>query len=204
MNATTAHTLSLSRWHIVADRLKTSIQVKQREALACIGNTQIQHAPTAVQKEALRERGKLAIQQIQEVRETLGVIGTIRSELAVKNAEVGVSALLAQIDAARQSSKLLGELCAIDLLTKMDLDEADTLFQKADSDRASMHRTYGGVAVNVVDPASLSSCRSDRADLDAEIAALTDRVNDLNRHTLTLHLPGSVARVAGLKGDATN
>lgn len=191
---------SLSRAHSVADRLRQSAQAKQQTALATLGGTSLSHAPTAEQKTALGERGILALTQLAEARAELLAVGTIRAALATANAAAGVTTLLATIDAKRQEAKLLAQVTSIDLLTRVPLDQvAEALAQRPTSE-VSMYggRGSSGVPVTVVGVNALESLRVERLALEAEINALGDRVNDLNRTTVTVELEDSMAKVAGL------
>lgn len=197
----TAHTLTLSRWHAVADRIRASAMVQQREAIQILGNTQLSHAPTGEQKEALQARGQRALGLVSEARLALQVVGTIREALAQKNANEGVSQLLSQTEAKRQEAKFLGELGNIDLLTRVGLNHVEAALEKRpEPERPVYHArpTSSGVPVTLVAVTALDEFQLARRLLDAEVSALTDRINDLNRATLTLEIPKTLAVAAGL------
>lgn len=205
MSGTVRHTLTLTRWHLVARRIQEFAGARQREAVTCLGGTHLQHAPTESQKAGLRDRGRRALEDVALIREAFGAVGRIREALAVRNAEVGVSALLAQIEAKRSELRLVTEVSSLDLLTRLDLDDVALTLAKqpVEAERSPLlrGRASPGVPVSVVDPSKVDELRAVRESLSAEIAALTDEVNDRNRHTLALDVPRSLATVAGLLSD---
>lgn len=199
------HTRSLSRWHLIANRIAAIAEAKQREAMGALGATHLQHAPTASQKSELLARGKRALELVDEALQARRVVGEIRSALAAKNAEVGVSQLLADIEAKRKEAGFLREVTGIDLLTRVSLDEVGAVLEKrtgADTERAAylMSGRQSGVAVALVAHKELDAFRERLAVLDADINTLTDKVNDKNRADLTLTIPDAFAAMAGLNG----
>lgn len=189
------HTFTLSRAHSVADRLRALASAKQTEAQATLAGVNLSVAPTAAQKEALKARGQRALEQIDEAREALRAVGTIRTVLAEANAKAGVTELLSRIDAKRKELQFVESLCGIDLLTKPTLDNAE---QTIASTNAARGGYASAVQISLVEPNALDGLREDRAVLTAEISAMSDQVNDLNRTTVTIELPEALAKAAGL------
>jgi hypothetical protein len=192
------HTFTLSRAHAIADRIRDMATAKQTEALATLSDTAIAHEPTEAQIGALRERGQRALAQIAEAGEALRTVGLIRETLAVANAKHGVTALLARIEARRQESRLLAKFTALDLLTRVSLDDVGPAFRERAATAAHPMTLRQGVSLNVVGLNALEPFRETKAALDAEINALGDEVNDLNRHTVEVELPDALARAVGL------
>ena len=194
----TAFTFSLSRWHSISQRVRASAQAKQTEAISTLGSTTLQHAPTQAQKTALAARGARALVQIDEARQALVVEGAVRKALAEANATAGVTGLLAEIEAKRQEARLLGALLDIDLLTRVSVDEAAAAMAARANDQGLLSSRHSVVAVTLVDINALEPLREQRNMLQAEINALNDRVNDLNKQTLKLELPDALAKEIGL------
>lgn len=191
----TQHTFTLSRAHAVADRLRALAAAKQSEAQATLAGVHLSVAPSAAQKEALAARGQRALEQIDEAREALRAVGTIRTVLAQANAKAGVTELLARVDAARKELQFVESLCGIDLLTKPTLDNAEQCIAATAAARGGY---ANGVQVSLVAPTALDGLREERAILTAEISSMSDAVNDLNRTTVTIELPAALAKAAGL------
>lgn len=197
--AFTAYTLTLSRWHHVADRIKVIAEAKHQEALRTLGNTVIQQHLSASQVDALKARGARALGLIQEAREALAVVGAIRMALAQANADKRITVLLAEAEAKRREAKMLADYASIDLLTRTPLSNVNKAIE---ANLAQPKDPYGGgsrgVDVNLVAEDALDFVNEERIHLQAAVASITDQVAELNRATLTLDLPSKLAKDAGL------
>ncbi len=200
-------TLPLSRWHHVADRIRLIADSKSQEAFAALGQLRLGTAITESQKEALKARGQAALVTLGVARQAITVVGTIRHELAIANAAAGVTSLLATTESKRKERQMLAQFNAIDLVTKVGLDDVNTtLANRSTQDNSGLARrlAYGGdsessgIAVASVPSSSLDYLRQDIDALDAEIAALTDKAADINRQPLTIALPADLAKAVGL------
>lgn len=196
-----AYTLTLSRWHHVADRIKAIGEAKHREALGALGGTTLNHTLAEPQIKALEARGTRALGLIQEAREAMSAVGAIRMALAEANAERGVTRLLAQAEAKRREARMLGDYAGIDLVTRTPVTALNATLASQANQASKAHDAYGrslGVPVSLVPSDALDFVAAERAALEAEVAAITDQVADLNRGTLELELPIKLAKDAGL------
>lgn len=202
------YTRSLSRWHLVANRIGALADSRQRQAIEALGGTYLQHAPTSEQKTALTERGQQSLTLIEESLAARRVVGKIRSALAEKNAAAGVSQLLAEIESKRKELALLREVEGIDLLTRVGINEIGEALEKRTGNESNMtpyaissrgmSGSARGVPVALVAYKDLAVFRERTVAMEAEVNALTDKVNDMNRGELTLAIPDAMATAAGL------
>lgn len=197
--ATSNYTLPLSRWHHVADRIRESGDRKHKAAIQALGNTQLNPGVPldATQIQALKARGQKALEQAAEARLALETVGFIRQELARVNAEKGITARLAKAEALRRVIKQLGEYSAIDLLTRVPVDNIGSVAKDAQGSN-DLYGRRAGLPVALVSSEALDTLTADVGQLEAEVAAITDEIADLNRTTLTLELPVDLAKAAGL------
>lgn len=191
------YTLTLSRWHHVADRIRQISESKHREAQHHLGGVSLLHPMAEAQLKSLQARGKRALGLLQEAREALSCVGAIRIALAQANADKGITRLLAEAEAKRRESKMLEAYEAIDLATKVPLAEANKALEKATPSKDAYGRT-SPIQASLVSPEALDFISDERRLLEAQVAALQDQVAELNRATLMVELPVKLAKDVGL------
>lgn len=190
------YTLSLSRWHTVATRLRASAEAMMETGLAVLGGTSVQHELSDAQIQALKQRGERALADINTARSSLRAVTKIRAALAVANANAGVTETLAEAEGLRAEMRQLEGLSQIDPLKQVEIDQANAAVRKNGEGNV---RGYGmGVPVALVALNALDEITRDRAVLARRQTELMDQVNDRNRATLTLAIDEAVAAVAGL------
>ena len=86
------YTVSLSRWHTIANRFKSHAEALFERAQLVLGHTSAQHELNNAQREALAERGQQALADIAQARAALQAATKVRASLAHANAQQGVSA----------------------------------------------------------------------------------------------------------------
>ncbi len=194
--STRSFSLPLSRWHHIADRIRVFGETKRTSALAVLEGTPIRNALTDEQIAALKQRGQKALADLTTARTAVQTVAVIRERLATANAEFGVNAVLSQAEGKRKEAALLRAVANVDLLTKVPLDNVNTVLSQQKTER---EYGFSGIRPAVVDASALSSFEDEASVLESEAAALTDAVADLNRNTLSIELPLDLAQAAGLK-----
>lgn len=188
--------LPLSRWHHVADRIRQIGDSKSNEAFAVLATTQLGTPIDAEQSLALKERGKKALSNIELARQAVTVVGTIRDELAKANAAYGINSLLSQAESKRREAQLLRRFGNIDLVTKVPLDQSNSVLASQQKEREVY--TRASVNVALVSAQSLAGFSDLASALDSQAAAINDQVAELNRNKLSIELPVDLAKAAGL------
>ena len=188
--------LPLSRWHHVADRIRQIGESKAAEAFAALASTQLTTPIDAEQKSALVDRGNKALGHVEMARKAVGVVGTIRDELAKANAAYGINSLLSQAESKRREAQLLRRFAGIDLVTKVPLEQSNSVLANQQKEREVYARAC--VNVSLVPAHSLAGFADQASVLDAEAAAINDQVAELNRNKLSIELPVDLAKAAGL------
>jgi hypothetical protein len=127
-------------------------------------------------------------------------VARIRTALALRNVELGISERLSEADAANRRSKLYREL-----LDKQDMDmvkPADMRHVPATigtEEAYSFGRRAGsGITLAIADKTLLDELRAKLAREQARAHALLDEVADANREKLELELAGELVEIAGL------
>lgn len=190
-------TLSLSRWHKVAERLSRSYTESTRAAREAFCNTQVSGFLGSAQIERLKES---AVRQMESMRQSFALqdaLVRIRQAVGDANAAAGVSRELAEYDALSRRQKLIETILAAQSSEMVDFEEMPELpKQMMAEDRYD--RSRGTIRVRMLDTASFEALRAEAEALRARVYAVADRISDLNRERLSLELPEEIARAAGL------
>jgi len=193
----TSHTLSLTRWHKVAERLSRTYTELTQGVRNTFNNTQVSGYLGESQVDRIREIGKTEASNLRRAFELQDALIKIRQAIGEANAKTGVNRELAEYDALMRRHKLLETILVGQSTDMVALDEVSMLpKQILSEDRYD--RTRGTVKVKVLDAESEAYLRKEAESILAKGYALSDRISDLNRERLTLELPEDIARAAGL------
>lgn len=200
MSDTKRYSLSLSRWHTIAERLSTLADARAKEALNTIGNTNVSFVLDTEQVEALRVRGVEATRLVALARLGFKTVAFIRDNLARANAETGVSGLLAQTAGVRRELKLVRSISEVDVTLRTSLDKVNARLEGQQGERSLSSRMnlHGSIPVNIVDNREVAKAKEEITQLELSLALLSDQVNDLNRKTIEIALPEVLAKEVGL------
>jgi len=193
------YTLTLSRWHKVAGRIKTAIRESESHAVAAFTATAISPwNKEGVETKAfeLAARGKA---DVAFVESGLDVVAAIRAALARRHAELGIGDKLAEADAVSRRAALYR--------TILEKQHADMVQPEnvrhvpaaaADEEVYFTRRPSASIILAIADHAFLEELRLKLAADRARSHALLDEVADLNGSKLELELPDELTIVAGL------
>ncbi len=199
MSDSKRYSLSLSRWHTIAERLSTLADARAKEALNTIGNTNVSFTLDTEQVEALRARGVEATRLLGLARLGFKTVAAIRDNLARANAETGVSGLLAQTAGVRRELKLVRSISEVDVTLRTSLDKVNERLASQQGERSLSSRLgNSGIPVNIVDNREVAKAKDEITQLELSLALLSDQVNDLNRKTIEIALPEVLAKEVGL------
>lgn len=192
------YTVSLSRWHTIANRLKSHAEALFERAEEVLGRTSAQHELNTAQRDALAARGQAALDDVVQAREALKASATVRAALAHANAVHGVSAKLAQAEGLRREIQLLDSLTKIDMLARVSLEDANNALSKRVGEGGTLSARLASVPLALVPLNALDAHARDKTLLERQQQELMDEVNTLNRNTLAIALPEAIAAQAGL------
>lgn len=194
------YNLTLSRWHKVSERLNAG--AKEREARATTALTSTTVSPwnkEGVEAKAL-EIAERAMADLAVIEAATAAVARIRSALALRNVELGISERLAQADAANRRTRLYRELLdkqGMDMVKPADMRHVPAAVAADDS--FSFSRRAGSViTLAIADRTLLDELREKLAREQARAHALLDEVADANRDKLELELEKELAEIAGL------
>jgi hypothetical protein len=105
-NAIMKHTLTLSRWHKVAERMHSAMKERETAVKSAYTATAISPWNKAAVEQKAAEIARRAAEDLALVETGAQAVATIRAALALRNAALGVSARLAEAEAARRRAAL--------------------------------------------------------------------------------------------------
>lgn len=192
------YTVPLSRWHTIANRLKSHAETAFERAQSILGHTNAQHELSDAQRQALAQRGEQALADLDQGRACLKAATKVRSHLAQANATRGVSAKLAEAEGLRREIQLLDSLTSVDLLARVSLEDANAALTKRVGEGSVMGSRALSVPLALVPLNALDKHEREKSLLERQQQELMDEVNTLNRNTLEIELPQDIASLAGL------
>ena len=192
-----SYTLSVNRWHKVAERLAKTYAELSQSARNTYTNTQISGYLGETQIARLRESGQSEIPNLFRAFKIQDALIDVRQAIGEVNAKNGVSLELAKYDALMRRHKLLDTILNSQTSDMVGLDEVASLPNQIVGD-GLYERNRSKIKVKVLETENEIILRKEAEALLAKAYALADRINDLNQARMTLELPEEIASVAGL------
>ena len=198
MNKT--YTLSLTRWHKIAERLTKSFSEMAVALKEGFCNTRVCGYAGQEQIRRLQAHSTELEAQYDLVLELERHVVAIRQALAQANAEHGVATELARYDWLMRRQRLLQALLdgqSLNMVSVADLQETELRISGSDEDVYGRQRTPQ-LDIRLMRESFEERLLADLACVQAEGYALSDAIAERNRATVTIELPEPIARLAGL------
>jgi hypothetical protein len=192
-----SYTLSINRWHKVAERLAKTYTELSQSARNAYTNTQIGGYLGESQIARLRESGQSEMQNLFRAFKTQDALIELRRAIGEVNAKNGVALELAKYDALMRRHKLLDTILNAQTSDMVGLDEVAMLPNQMIVD-GLYERNRSKVKVKVLDGPNEELLRKEAEAILAKAYALADRINDLNQERMTLALAEDIASLVGL------
>ena len=195
------HTLTLSRWHKVAERMQSAMKARETAVKSAYTATAISPWNKAAVEEKAAGIARRAAEDLALVESGAQAVATIRTALALRNAALGVSARLADAEAAKRRAALYRAIVEGQKADMVRPEDVRTLPAELVGETESWgfgRRAALTVTLQTADPALLAELRAKLAREEARATRLLDEVADLNRERLEIDVPEELARIAGL------
>lgn len=194
------HSLTLTRWHKVAERINAAL--KERDARVVAAFTAATISPwnkEGIEQKAagIAERGKADLALVEQGS---AAVAAIRSALARRNAELGIAARLAEVEAANRRIALyraVVEKQTVDMVRPEHVRHVPA-HAVAEGEPSWGRREAPRITLQVADAALLAELASKLAREQARTHALLDEIADLNREKLELDIAPELNEIAGL------
>lgn len=192
-------TLTLTRWHKVAERINAAVKLREDRSLAALTATTISPWNKEGIEEKARDIAEQAKADIALVEAATAAVAGIRSALAGRNADLGISARLAEAEAANRRARLYRGLIdgqRADMVRPEDLRHVPAM---VGSDEPLWPRRSGSsITLAIADKHFIDECRVKLAREQARAHALLDAIADANKEKLELALADELLEIAGL------
>jgi len=192
-----SYTLSISRWHKVAERLSRAYTQLTQNARNTFISTKVGGYLGEPQIARLRELAQSEVEHLFQAFEIQDSLIQLRQAIGDTNARTGVSTLLAEYDALLRRHKLLDTILNSQASNMVSLNELAMLPSQVMTD-GFYERSRSSVVVKVLDAETEARFSQEAETLLAKVYALADQISDLNRERLTFEVSDAIAKVAGL------
>lgn len=187
----TTISVSLTRAHKIAERLKTQASQLMSEATAAASAARIASVPGESQLARLKAQGASAVELSSKAARFLRACATVRAIISRENEARGIGAKLAKLDAVNKLAAHSKELLETAKGGQLELNELAEYKPLAnESAYASM------TTVNVVDAANRASIQEEAARLQREAMQLSDEIAEANAARLSFELDDDLAAFA--------
>ena len=192
-------TLTLTRWHKVAERIDAALKVRESRSLAALTATTISPWNKEGIEEKARDIAGEARADLALIEVATAAIAGIRAALGARNADLGISARLAEAEAANRRARLYRELIDKQRADMVRPEDVRHVPATVGTDEPLWPRRSGSaITLAIADKALVDELRGKLAREQARAHALLDAIADANREKLELELADELLEVAGL------
>ncbi len=195
------YTLTLSRWHKVAERINTAL--KEREANVKTAFTATTISPW--NKDGVEEKAaditRRAADDLALVEAGARAVAAIRAALAIRNADLGISGRLAEVEGANRRAALYRTIIDGQKPDMVRPEGVRALPGELVGETESWgfaRRSALAVTLQTADRVLVESLREKLSREQSYATRLLDEVADLNREKLEIDVPQEVIGIAGL------
>jgi hypothetical protein len=191
--------VTLSRWHKVAERINAEVKVREERSLAALTATTISPWNKEGVEDKAREIAGQARADIATIEVGTLAVAAIRTALAGRNVALGISARLAEVEAANRRIRLYRDIVdkqRADMVRPQDLRHVPAMVGA--DEPAWLRRAGSAITLAIADKALIDELRVKLAREQARAHALLDAIADANRERLELEVPDELLEIAGL------
>jgi len=191
-------TLTLTRWHKVAERLSREYTESVYAAKQTLSNTKVSSYLGAEQQNALRTAAQDATARLARAFRVQDAVSEARRALGDANVKNGVSPKLAELDKFNRRLKVVTELIEGQSPSMISIDQLANIPADYVADGSSYESKRPLLHVRMLSKDDLDGLRAEFEAIRAQSYALSDEIADLNKATLTLSVSLEVAKLAGI------
>jgi len=195
------YTLTLSRWHKVAERVNAALREREANVKTAFTATTISPWNKEGVEEKAAEIGRRAADDLALVEAGARAVAAIRGALAMRNADLGISGRLAEVEGANRRAALYRTVIDGQKPDMVRPEGVRTLPAELVGETESWgfaRRSALAVTLQTADRILVESLREKLSREQGYATRLLDEVADLNREKLEIDLPEEVIGIAGL------
>ena len=192
------YTLTLTRWHKVAERLAREYGESVSESRSTLTQTAISAYLGEEQEEFLQTQTQTALANLDRAFQIQDAVAHVRHLVGDANVREGVSAKLAEFDKLNRRVKALSEVVESQNSDMVSVTQLRSIPKDYVADGASYDSKRPRIKVRMLDTQALERLADQLSNARKAAYALSDEVSDLNKAKLSIELETEVASAAGL------
>jgi hypothetical protein len=192
------YTLTLTRWHKVAERLAREYGESVSESRSTLTQTAISAYLGEEQEEFLQTQTQTALANLDRAFQIQDAVAHVRHLVGDANVREGVSAKLAEFDKLNRRVKALSEVVESQSSDMVSVTQLRSIPKDYVADGASYDSKRPRIKVRMLDAQALERLADQLSNARKAAYALSDEVSDLNKAKLSIELETEVASAAGL------
>ena len=192
------YTLTLTRWHKVAERLAREYGEAVSESRSTLTQTAISAYLGEEQEEFLQTQTQTALANLDRAFQIQDAVAHVRHLVGDANVREGVSAKLAEFDKLNRRVKALSEVVESQSSDMVSVTQLRSIPKDYVADGASYDSKRPRIKVRMLDTQALQRLADQLSNVRKAAYALSDEVSDLNKAKLSIELETEVASAAGL------
>ena len=192
------YTLTLTRWHKVAERLAREYGEAVSESRSTLTQTAISAYLGEEQEEFLQTQTQTALANLDRAFQIQDAVAHVRHLVGDANVREGVSAKLAEFDKLNRRVKALSEVVESQSSDMVSVTQLRSIPKDYVADGASYDSKRPRIKVRMLDTQALERLADQLSNARKAAYALSDEVSDLNKAKLSIELETEVASAAGL------
>jgi hypothetical protein len=192
------YTLTLTRWHKVAERLAREYGESVSESRSTLTQTAISAYLGEEQEEFLKTQTQAALDNLDRAFRIQDAVAHVRHLVGDANVREGVSAKLAEFDKLNRRIKALAEVVDSQSSDMVSVTQLRSIPKDYVADGASYDSKRPRIKVRMLDMQALERLADQLSNARKAAYALSDEVSDLNKAKLSIELETEVASAAGL------
>ena len=192
------YTLTLTRWHKVAERLARDYGESVSESRTTLTHTTVSAYLGEEQEQFLQTQTQNALANLERAFRVQDAVAKIRQMVGDANVREGVSAKLANFDKLNRRVKTLSEVVESQSSDMVSVTQLRSIPKDYVADGANYDSKRPKIKVRMLDMQMLERLSDQLINARKAAYALSDEVSDLNKAKLSIELETEVASAAGL------
>jgi hypothetical protein len=195
------YTLTLTRWHKVAERIHLALKERETDVKTAFTATTISPWNKEGVEEKAADIARRAAEDLALIEVGAQAIATIRAALALRNAQLGIAGKLAEAEAANRRAALYKTLIEgqkPDMVRPADVLALPAQLIAETQDWPLTRRAGAALTLRTADKGLVDALRAKLEQERLRATRLLDEVADLNRERLEVDVPDALSRIAGL------
>jgi len=191
-------TLTLSRWHKVAERTNAALKECEARVKAAYTNTTVSSWNKDGVEEKAADIARRAAQDLMLVEAGTRAVETIRATLAIRNAELGIAGRLAQVEGAKRRASLYKAVIEGQKPDMVRAQSVQNLPEQVNQSDWLSRRSALVVTLQTADRDLLEDLREKFSLEQSRAVRALDEIADLNRERIEIEVPKEVIEIARL------